>query len=497
MGNRWVRYAEGICVAVLLAWLAWVPLPFGSVIERARRPLILVPLATCLAASLIRLYATRDRNSTARPTTAWRIWAIGAIVFLAVGALQLVPLAPALLGALSPESLAIWSDASRIVSLAGAVPRTAYPITVDPHATASELLRLAAIFAAFTTAALLIRNHDRRRVFAFVLCAAAIFEAMYGLRAAALQRYEIWGWVNRLIFHRVTGTFVNPNHFAHYIAIILPLVLFLGATLWRRAGSSDVPFAPRLAAILDRHALQAGFVALATIICLAAILLSQSRGALVAVTAAFLGVAAMLPGRRFARLALGGMAGVMLIAALALFLGPERTIRRFTPAQLVDNAAGRRIAVSAALGIWNRFPLFGSGLGTFERVVSLEQSEDLGRNYHHAHNDYAEIAATSGAVGFVVALVTLAGGFIWLVRHTFGELSRDLTWMRRAYQAAALVSISIALVQALFDFNLFISANPATLAAIAGTAVASVDHDKRTSRRVVESTSRREVTESP
>jgi hypothetical protein len=65
--------------------------------------------------------------------------------------------------------------------------------------------------------------------------------------------------------------------------------------------------------------------------------------------------------------------------------------------------------------------------------------------------------------------------------------------MRRAYQAAALVSISIALVQALFDFNLFISANPATLATIAGAAVASVDHDRRTSRRVAESSSRREV----
>ena len=38
---------------------------------------------------------------------------------------------------------------------------------------------------------------------------------------------------------------------------------------------------------------------------------------------------------------------------------------------------------------------------------------------------------------------------------------------------AALTSLTIASVHALFDFNFFIPANPATLAAIAGAAVAA------------------------
>ena len=65
---------------------------------------------------------------------------------------------------------------------------------------------------------------------------------------------------------------------------------------------------------------------------------------------------------------------------------------------------------------------------------------------------------------------------------TFGPSSRELTSIRRAYQTAALLSITIALVHAFFDFNFFIPANPSTLAAIAGAAVASVDHDRRTRR---------------
>jgi hypothetical protein len=65
---------------------------------------------------------------------------------------------------------------------------------------------------------------------------------------------------------------------------------------------------------------------------------------------------------------------------------------------------------------------------------------------------------------------------------TFGESAGELTWRRRAFQVAALASLTIAMVHALFDFNFFIPSNPATLAAIAGAAVASIDHDRRNRR---------------
>lgn len=42
--------------------------------------------------------------------------------------------------------------------------------------------------------------------------------------------------------------------------------------------------------------------------------------------------------------------------------------------------------------------------------------------------------------------------------------------------------LTIAMVYALLDCNFYIPSNPATLAAIAGAAVASPDHDRRTRR---------------
>ncbi len=475
-----VRIAERGCLTILFAWLVWLPMPFGSVVERARLPLIAVPLALSVCACLLRLYATRDRTNTAQPTRAGQWWGVGSLAFLGVCALQLVPFPPGVLRAISAESHALWSAASRIATLAGVTPWSAWPLTIDPSASLAELLRLGALFATFTTTALLVRTHTRRRVLAFALAAAAVFESLYGLREAALQRYEIWGWVNRLVFDRVTGTFVNPNHFAHYLAIVLPMTLFLGASLWREGGHRDEPFARRLVMVLERRALSAGFIALAALAILAGLLLSQSRGALAALGAACLVLAAMLPGRRVLRVLFGAAAGFILIAALALFLGPGRTITRFSPSDLGTQSVSRGQAVITAMQIWERFPIFGSGAGTFARVVSMEQNHDVDRTYHHAHNDYAELAATTGALGFVVAMITLAGGTIRLVRQTFGAEGDEVTFVRRAYQTAALLSLFVALVHALFDFNFSIPSNPATLAAILGAAVASIDHDRRT-----------------
>lgn len=471
------------CLFIILAWLAWLPLPFGSIVPRARIPLIVVPLAVCAIAAAARWFAIRDRTNTAQPTRIWIIWATGGFLLLALCALQLVPLRPALLETLSPESAAIWRTATRAVSLAGTATHAAHPISVDPHATAFELFRIGALLATFTAVTLLARTHARRMALAMVLCAAGIFEALYGLREAAMQRYEIWGWVNRLIFNRVTGTFVNPNHFAHYVAIVLPMALFLAAFAWHVSGDDDVPLSRRFMHLLEKQVLSTGFALISAGACVAAVLLAQSRGALLALGAGLMFVAALLPGRRIARIAFAGTAGLVLVGALIFYLGPERTVGRFMPSEFERQTfVGRRIGISAAVSLWQRFSLFGSGLGTFERVVSMEQKQDLGKIYHHAHNDYAELAATGGTLGFVIGVVALLGGYVALVRMTFGASAVELTWRRRAYQTAALASLTIAMVHALFDFNFYIPSNPATLAAILGAAVASVDHDRRIRR---------------
>ncbi len=466
-------------------------MPFGSVTERAQLPLVVGALAICAAAAFARAVipsvsegpgglggATPIRpgpSLTLGVTRAFRLWTAGGFLFAVVVALQLLPLPNPLLGALSPESLRLWSAAERVASLAGvATPEGSHPLSIDPQTTTVHLFRLLAYIATFLAAALLMRRHRHRIALAFVLGATAVFETLYGIREAALQRYAIWGWVNKLIFNRVTGTFVNPNHFAHYAAIVLPLGVYLAAQEWHDAAPSGVPWRRRIVRLFEKRFLRFVFGVIVAFACIVAILVAQSRGGLVAAVAGFAIVGAIASGRRHAlwRGLLIGVAGVAFAIVLALLLGLK--VSRFQDPE-VASLGGRAVPLKAAFDLWKRFPLFGTGLGTFIDVSSMTGAGDVTHVINHAHDDYAEIAATTGVVGLLVALVPFLAGYVALVRMTFGARAAELSWTRRAYQAAALTSLAIAAVHALIDFNFFIPANPATLAAIAGTAVAIRD----------------------
>jgi len=472
------RAAEGALLVVFLAWLVWLPMPFGSVIERARMPLIAVPLALCAIVALLRFF----RGTEAVRMTAWRIWTIGSVLFLAVVAFQLLPLPMSLLHLLSPQAATIWAGSDRVAALLDRTASHNHPVSINPIATAREWFRILALFATFQTAALLIRTHGRRMALAVALIASASFEFLYGVNEAVLRRYEIWGWKNKLIFNRVTGTFVNPNHFAHYLAIIFPVSLFLAVWAWHQA-AAGAPFGRRVARLIEKYVLPFGVSLLGAIGCVAGILVGQSRGALLALFCALACVALIAMGRmqafrssrkrRVLFATSGTLSTVLILTLLVVFLGRERTIQRFTPNEgETITLVGRTVGAKIAFGVWKLFPILGSGAGTFVNASSMAQSDNLENLFDHAHDDYLEIAATTGTIGFAVAVITLFAGYWSLVRATFGSEAEG-SFRRRAFQAAALASITVAMIHALFDFNFFIPANPATLTAIAGAAVAA------------------------
>lgn len=459
--------AEGTSVALFLLYLFWLPLPFGSVTDTAQPVLVFPALILCAVAALLRL---RRPGEVVRPL---RIWTAGAVAFVFVVALQLLPLPPFLLRLLSPESARIWGSASHIASLAGIATSSAHPISVDPATTALHFFRVVAYAAIFFTSALLLRRHRYRYALAWVLGAAAVFESLYGVREMVLHRYAIWGWVNTLIFDRVTGTFVNPNHFAHYAAIVMPLGVYISAVAWHDAAPAGAPLGRRIVRLVERRMIPFGAGLIVCCSCAVAILVAQSRGALVAAVGGFAIAGAISSGRRHAirRVVLIVLAAAAIVTIIAVVAGSKQTVARFRSIGDASSAGGRGRDVVAALDIWRRFPLFGSGLGTFAGVVSMTGVGDPDFIINHAHDDYAEIVATTGAAGFAVSVVPFLAGVIALALLTLRR-NHEESWTRRAYRTAALTSIAIAMLHAMVDFNFFIPANPATLAAIAGAAVA-------------------------
>ncbi|HEX9460576.1 MAG TPA: hypothetical protein VGA84_15610, partial [Thermoanaerobaculia bacterium] len=176
-----------VLFVLLLGFLVWVPMPFGSASDASQLPLIIPPLIICALATLLRA----ARTSPFRLTGPARIWTIGGILFVAVIGLQMIPMPPPVLRVLSPQSAAIWERATRLASLAGMAVTTLHPITVDPSTTALHFFRVLAYFATFFASMILVRDMVRRTIMASVLAAVAVFETVYAVNEATLGRYAI------------------------------------------------------------------------------------------------------------------------------------------------------------------------------------------------------------------------------------------------------------------------------------------------------------------
>src|ERR1041385_1090880 len=101
--------AEIACLVLLLGYLMWVPLPFGSASDAALTPLVVPPLLLCAASSVL-----SRRDLAIRDTRHARLWIAGGALLLAFMAMQLLPLPLPVLKIMSPQSARLWSAADRI-----------------------------------------------------------------------------------------------------------------------------------------------------------------------------------------------------------------------------------------------------------------------------------------------------------------------------------------------------------------------------------------------
>lgn len=474
------RISAESCFRLIFALaIVSAPLPFGLV----------EPVWTCTAAAVLSVIAAAALGLVAIRGNAIQDRTLGvtvviaaALLLISIGILQILPLPERVVRTLSPESAEIWRRAANIATLQGVPPPAAH-ISVDLDATRFALAHVAAVFASFLAAALLIRSRGQRAFLAVAVVAGATLQSLFAFVQFADPDpvNTIWGWRNAAIVDRVSGTFVNPNHFAHYIALAIPMVVYLLLHLWKRhrdRGDS----ADRMRRFIEKDLLSFSLVALAGLSFAAALLLAKSRGALLSLVAA--GAVAIVlhrvtlesPRRRRRRDPVRWV--VASVAAVAFLFGASILVDRLRGEEFDrmlsaddGNVAfrGRMKGIEASMAIVRKFPIFGSGLGSFDSLSMMHG--DRGGVLGHAHNDYLEILATAGAPVFAGLL--LAMFFFWRSIHR--ELSspeQNSSRDQRRFLIAAIAVLLIAQIHSTFDFNFFILANPITAAAILGATAA-------------------------
>jgi len=234
------------------------------------------------------------------------------------------------------------------------------------------------------------------------------------------------------------GPYVNRNHFAGFVELILPLAL--------------------VSLVLGRVRRERWLVvSLFAVVPIGALFLSVSRGGILSFGVELAVLALVMIQRRTMGKQLFAGAAVLLLALLMVsWLGVGQLLQRFSSFQSLEATAGKR--ASMRRGTWQIFlhnPVVGTGLGTLQIVYPTYESLYDGKIVNHAHNDYLEALAETGILGGLCCA--------WFLAILFSESLRRFRQLKNSFagtlQLSGLVACVGFLVHGLVDFNLHIPSN--------------------------------------
>jgi O-antigen ligase len=242
----------------------------------------------------------------------------------------------------------------------------------------------------------------------------------------------------------IYGPYVNHNHYAGLIEMLMPFPLVLATTQ-----SQD---GKRRIVLTGIAALMAG-----------SIFLSGSRGGMLAFGVQVVVLGALLLRRKKSNWRQPLMLGVFLAVVIAFlfWLGGSELTRRLASIHTEargEITGGVRLTIDRdCLHMVLRKPLLGWGLGTFPVVYPQFRSFYTTFFVNQAHNDYLQLAVETGMAGFAIAIWFL----VLVFRRAASKLKDWSDTSSGTLTVAALLGCIGILVHSFLDFNLQIPANAA------------------------------------
>ena len=335
-----------------------------------------------------------------------------------------------------------------------------FTVSMAPHQTMSHLFLLVTYLTVFFLTLVLCRDHKTKKRLVFALVALAVFEALYGLIQYLTSWQQIFTYVKKYYLEEATGTYINRNHFAGFLEMILPFAVVLAlrwAALLSKNTSSETATLRKIASRTELLSLVL-WLFLATLL-FVALVLSRSRMGIISILVSLVAILALAGTASMPARTRVAVATLFFLGALGLivWIGIDPVMSRFeTLGQEYDFSGQNRISIwRDTLGLIRHHPLLGTGLGSFSVVYPSVQTVFLTLLVEHAHCDYLEVATDLGLPGAILAFGTI----FWVLAQTARRYRKTEESFDKGVSLGCIGSIVAILVHSLADFNLYIPAN--------------------------------------
>ena len=452
----------------LLAIIYFATIFFGGAHVWSRSILILSAFG-CSLAGLVRWFVLNFKDSNRRLKIVIDPPSIAGIFFVLWVAVQVIPVPSAIIHVLSPKSEILW-ESTKIIS-----DNFSSFISLYPFMTVNSLIFAVSVLLFYWFALYGLRSRQQIQWLILGLLALGLFESVYGLFQLVMEEPHILWWEKAYYVDVATGTFINRNHLAGFLSMLICLGV---GYLWTLGREEKRIFRKR--SWYDRmegwgrtFGTKGVIVLLCIAVMITGLLGSASRGGILSLLTGLIFMIGLIVARFFK--SKNAFVFVFLLSVVCMYAGyvaADRVIERF---QHAESGFESRLAMTRATWVMgNDFPLTGTGLGTFEYVFPGYQHTWTNKLIEYAHNDWVQLFAETGWVGFFIVALGLVLFLIfsvvrWRSRRNSFSVGTGLGGM------GALVAIS---THSLSDFNLHMPANAFLLALIVAITYLSLYSEK-------------------
>lgn len=353
-------------------------------------------------------------------------------------------------------------------------------LSIDPYTTKLAVIKLCVLLIFFAAAYTFINNRNRLQKIVSTVIVSGTTMAFFGILQRLANPEAIYGL--RPVAQAIPfSSFVNQHHFAGFMEMTLGLTL---ALIFGRAVKNDKRI----------------FYIFAAVIMGIAVIFTSSRGGMISL----LGVTGFViltiflqkrkdasddldedePESNFRRnifLFGGGLSFLLILFGSVLLLGADESLVRGIGLANPQNdiTSGRTHFWNVALQIFKDHPIIGAGLGSFGTAYPNYDTWNGTFRVENAHNDYLQILADAGILGFLCVV-----SFVYLFfKQTLRIIAETENTFRRSAAIGAAAGCFGIFLHSFFDFPLRTTSNAFFFLILIVIATGSINLPKKYRRK--------------
>ena len=286
----------------------------------------------------------------------------------------------------------------------------------------------------------------------------------FGISLFAILQMYAWNgkiyWIRDISRSMAYGPFVNRNHLAGYLELLIPVGMgYIVGHLIHIPAEGKTRWIRFWRRLIDPQSTKLLLIFFLVLVMTITLFLTLSRSGILSFLSGMAVMGGLLMQSRRGRA--WRLTPVILVATVLLCLtwfGISPLVDRFMTLRSLD---WDRVMMLRS-NIWedtthliSDHSVMGTGLGTFEKTYPAYKTFRQQVQVDHAHNDYVQLMAETGWVGFGIAMVVL----VILARAGIGGLRKQQDPRSRYILLGMLIGMLSFLIHGLSDFNFHIPSN--------------------------------------